>query len=114
MVYIISFYLKRFYRNVYPFCSFTYLALKAFERTFLRTLQFFFLFFMPDIGKYLGNKMLGDYTDYFRKVFWDSMDSRSVTKTKRRDLIDSLLQLKNENPDDTHFRKYSTTVYIRH
>ncbi|KAL6436826.1 hypothetical protein ACFW04_004904 [Cataglyphis niger] len=77
---------------------------KAFQPTFVRTFKFFFLFFMPDIGKYLGLKMLGDYTDYFRKVFWDSMDKRNVTKTKRGDLIDSLLQLKNENKDATHFR----------
>ncbi|CAL1689645.1 unnamed protein product [Lasius platythorax] len=77
---------------------------KAFQPTFLRTLQFFFLFFLPEIGKHVGIKMLGNYTDYFRKVFWDSMDNRSVTKTKRGDLIDSLLQLKDETPDDTHFR----------
>jgi len=88
-------------------------AHKAFQRTFSRSLRFFFLFFLPEIGKYLGLKMLGDYTDYFRKVFWDSMDNRSITKTKRGDLIDSLLQLKNENADDTHFREFLTTVYIQ-
>lgn len=77
---------------------------KAFQPTLFRAFQFFFLFFFPEIGKHLGSKMLGDYTDYFRKVFWDSMDNRSVTKTTRGDLIDSLLQLKNENTDDMHFK----------
>ncbi|EFN68266.1 Cytochrome P450 6k1 [Camponotus floridanus] len=77
---------------------------KASQRTLLRNLRFFFMFFLPEIGKYVGAQLLGDYTDYFRKVFWDSMDNRSITKTKRGDLIDSLLQLKNENADDSHFR----------
>lgn len=62
------------------------------------------MFFLPDFGKYVGGQILGDYTNYFRKVFWDSMDSRSVTKIKQGDLIDSLLQLKNE-PDDAPFRE---------
>lgn len=83
---------------------------KAFQPTLSRTLRFFFMFFLPKIGKYLGLKMLGDYTDYFRKVFWDSMDNRSITKTKRGDLIDSLLQLKNEDADDTHFRFEGDTL----
>lgn len=92
--------------------SFVFSAHKAVQPTFLRNLQFFYLFFLPEIGKYMGGKMLGNYMDYFRKVFWDSMDNRKVTKTKRGDLIDSLLQLKDENSDDTHFREYST-VYVR-
>ncbi|KYN21324.1 PREDICTED: cytochrome P450 6k1-like [Trachymyrmex cornetzi] len=77
---------------------------KAFVQTILSTLQLFFLFFLPSIGKYLGGSMLGRYTDYFRKVFWDSMDNRSVTKIKRGDLIDSLLQLKTETPDNMNVR----------
>ncbi|XP_020286172.1 cytochrome P450 6k1-like isoform X2 [Pseudomyrmex gracilis] len=75
----------------------------AFRITLLGSLRFFFLYFLPNIGKYMGGKMLGDSTDYFRKVFWDSMDSRSLTKTKRGDLIDSLLQLKAE-PDNVPFQ----------
>lgn len=77
---------------------------EAFRPTLIRVLRFFFLFFLPDIGKHLGSKMLGNKTDYFRKIFWDSMDNRSVTKTKRGDLIDSLLQLKNEKSEDTNLR----------
>jgi len=80
--------------------------------TFKRSLQFFFLFFLPKIGQYLGASMLGSYTNYFRKVFWDSMDSRSVTKMKRGDLIDSLLQLKDEKPDNTNIREYLTRIDI--
>jgi len=88
----------------------THIARSAFQLTFLRALRFFFLFFLPDIGKHLGSRMLGDNTDYFRKVFWDSMDNRAITKRKRGDLIDSLLQLKNEKSDNTDFREYSTNL----
>ncbi|KAG5346194.1 CP6K1 protein, partial [Acromyrmex charruanus] len=71
---------------------------KAFVQTIRSTLQLFFLFFLPTIGKYLGGLMLDRYTDYFRKVFWDSMDNRnSVTKIKRGDLIDSLLNNMNDS-----------------
>lgn len=77
---------------------------KAFNPTFIRSLTFFFLFFLPSIGKYVAGSIFGDFTAYFRKVFWDSMDNRSVTKVKRGDLIDSLLQLKDEVPDNTNFR----------
>jgi len=56
--------------------------------------------------------MLGSYTSYFRKVFWDSMDNRSVTKMKRGDLIDSLLQLKDEKPDNINIREYLTRIDI--
>ncbi|XP_012528476.2 cytochrome P450 6k1-like isoform X2 [Monomorium pharaonis] len=77
---------------------------KAVLLDYLRTIQIFFLFFLPNIGKYLRGAMLGNYTDYFRKVFWDSMDNRSITKTKRGDLIDSLLQLKSEKPDNSNIQ----------
>ncbi|EFN84331.1 Cytochrome P450 6k1 [Harpegnathos saltator] len=77
---------------------------EAFQMTFLRAIQFFFLFFFPNLGKYLGGSMLNTSTDYFRKVFWDSMDNRTVTKMKRGDLIDSLLQLKTENVSDEIFQ----------
>jgi len=88
-----------------------YAAREAFNPTLFKSVQFFFSFFLPKIGKYLGSSVLGSYTDYFRKVFWDSMDNRSVTKIKRGDLIDSLLQLKDEKPDNINFRKYLINVY---
>ncbi|KAL6258450.1 hypothetical protein P5V15_010406 [Pogonomyrmex californicus] len=75
-------------------------AREAFAPSLRRSIQFFFLFFLPKIGRYMGVSMLGDYTDYFRKIFWNSMDNRSATKMKRGDLIDSLLQLKDEKPDN--------------
>ncbi|XP_032667814.1 uncharacterized protein LOC116842550 [Odontomachus brunneus] len=79
-------------------------AIKPFRQTLTRAVRFFFLFFFPNFGKYLGLRILGDSTDYFRKVFWNSMDNRTATKMKRGDLIDSLIQLKSENISNNIFR----------
>lgn len=81
------------------------IACEVFKQTFVRALQFFILFFFPSFGEYLGSNMLGSSTDYFRKIFWISMDNRVMTKTKRGDLIDSLLQLKAENKPGDTFRE---------
>ncbi|KOC70829.1 Cytochrome P450 6k1 [Habropoda laboriosa] len=70
-------------------------AQKGLTLTFRRAMQFFLAFFFPNASWFVG-QMLGESTNYFRKVFWDSMDSREANKTKRGDLIDSLLELKNE------------------
>jgi len=40
------------------------------------------------------------------------MDNRSITKMKRGDLIDSLLQLKDEKPDNINIREYLTRIDI--
>lgn len=99
-------YIYRTFCNIYSSYSLIYAAREAFKPTLLKAIQFFFLFFLPNIGKHLGASMLGNYMNYFRNVFWDSMDNRKITKAKRGDLIDSLLQLKDEKPDNTNFREY--------
>lgn len=65
--------------------------------TFLRAIQFSVMFFFPQFSKWIAGQMLGSSTNYFRKIFWNSMDTRNITKAKRGDLIDSLIDLKNEN-----------------
>ncbi|XP_014482989.1 PREDICTED: cytochrome P450 6k1-like [Dinoponera quadriceps] len=82
----------------------------AFQQNFLRSVRFFFLFFFPNIGKYFGLKMLGEQTNYFRRVFWNSMDNRRFSKKKRGDLIDSLLQLKNEDATNEIFQFEGDTL----
>lgn len=67
------------------------------QMTFLRAIQFVFMFFFPQFSRWIGGQMLGSSTNYFRKVFWNSMDTRNMTKAKRGDLIDFLIDLKNEN-----------------
>lgn len=71
--------------------------------TFRRTAQFMFMFFFPSISKYIGGQLLGSATSYFRDVFWDSMESREMSKTKRGDLIDSLMEVKS-NVKDNDFK----------
>ncbi|XP_076286679.1 cytochrome P450 6k1 [Lasioglossum baleicum] len=68
--------------------------------TFRRTAQFLFMFFFPSISKYIGGQLLGNATDYFRSVFWDSMENREMSKTKRGDLIDSLIEIKSDVKDN--------------
>nr|XP_033184375.1 cytochrome P450 6k1-like isoform X1 [Bombus vancouverensis nearcticus] len=65
--------------------------------TFLRAIQFSVMFFFPQFSKWIAGQMLGSSTNYFRKIFWNSMDTRNMTKAKRGDLIDSLIDLKNKN-----------------
>lgn len=76
-------------------------AQEALKLTFKRTSQFLFLFFFPSVSKYvLNGQILGEATDYFRGVFWDSMENREMSKTKRGDLIDSLIEIKSDQRDN--------------
>ncbi|XP_076627123.1 cytochrome P450 6k1 [Colletes latitarsis] len=75
-------------------------AQDALKITFRRAVQFYCMFFFPSMAPILGGQMLGSATNYFRSIFWDSMDSRERTKSKRADLIDSLVMLKNEKQDN--------------
>lgn len=81
------------------------------EMTFIRTFQFFCMFFFPKFGKYFSNGIFGNNTDYFRSVFWDSMNARESAKVERGDIIDSLLKLKNEN-QESNFSKIN--FYIKY
>ncbi|XP_043282965.1 cytochrome P450 6k1-like [Venturia canescens] len=71
-----------------------------FTMTILRALRLSSAFFFPGLSKYLGGSMLGENTDYFRKVFWNSMNSREEGKYERGDVIDGLLKLKNDKSED--------------
>lgn len=78
--------------------------------SFVRGLQFSTMFFFPSAAKYVGSTMLGTSTDYFRRVFWDSMDTRESKKVKRDDLIDLLLELKNEKQENSEFKFAGDTL----
>nr|XP_033326710.1 cytochrome P450 6k1-like isoform X1 [Megalopta genalis] len=70
--------------------------------TIRRSVQFFFMFFFPSFSKYIGGKFLGSTTDYFRSVFWDSMENREMSKSKRGDLIDSLIEIKDDKRNNDY------------
>lgn len=68
-------------------------------RGFMRSLVFIILFFIPEWDCLVAPFIKGP-TNYFRKIFWDSMNTRERLKFKRGDMIDSMLALKNgeQNP----------------
>lgn len=83
-------------------------AQKGLKMTFFRGIQLTISFFFPKLSPYLNARMLGTSTNFFRKVFWNSMDNREITKNKREDLIDSLIELKNDKQDKdfSQYNKY--------
>lgn len=62
----------------------------------MRAIQIFATFFYPKISDYLGGSMLDKSTDYFRRIFWESMNEREKSGIKVGDIIDLLIDLKNE------------------
>ncbi|XP_053599163.1 cytochrome P450 6k1-like [Microplitis demolitor] len=66
-------------------------------------IRIFCAFFFPIFSSLFSNSFFGKNTDYFRQVFWSSMNTREQSKTERGDVIDSLLKLKNEK-QDSQFR----------
>lgn len=67
----------------------------------LTSIGIIILFFIPEWDFLVApfRKRLGS-ANYFRKIFWDSMNTREQLAFKRGDMIDSLLALKNgeQNP----------------
>ncbi|XP_014234525.2 cytochrome P450 6k1-like [Trichogramma pretiosum] len=74
-----------------------------FKQDLRRTLNLFVAFFFPKLGDYLQATFLGKHEEYFRKIFWESVNAREKSGFKRGDLIDFLVELKNE-PQDAQFR----------
>ncbi|CAD6235173.1 GSCOCT00007844001.2-RA-CDS [Cotesia congregata] len=62
-------------------------------------IRIFSAFFFPSLSRLFNNSFFGKNTDYFREVFWTSMNAREKSKTERGDVMDSLLKLKNEKQD---------------
>ncbi|XP_067217204.1 probable cytochrome P450 6g2 isoform X2 [Linepithema humile] len=65
---------------------------------FMRSMIMIMIFFIPEWIPLFG-PTIKIYTNYFRKIFWDSMNSREKSGYKRGDFIDFLLTLKNEEQD---------------
>lgn len=69
--------------------------------TWKRLLGLTFNIFYPQLNDLLGLTLLSHNEDYFRNVFWESMNAREKSGVKIGDTIDFLIDLKNEeqNPD---------------
>ncbi|XP_012055740.1 PREDICTED: cytochrome P450 6k1-like [Atta cephalotes] len=68
-------------------------------RGFMRGIIFIIQFFLPD-WDFLVVPFIKKPANYFRNIFWDSMNTRERLGFKRGDMIDSMLALKNgkQNP----------------
>lgn len=71
-----------------------------------RGLEMLAIFFLPTIVRLARIKLFGKQpTDFLRKVFWETLTQRMESGVKRNDLIDILIELKNENSDLKDFCK---------
>ncbi|KAJ8681697.1 hypothetical protein QAD02_017489 [Eretmocerus hayati] len=71
-----------------------------FDQGIYQTMVIFFNFFFPRMNDLLGGTMLGSDDKFFRNVFWESMEAREKSGAKRGDIIDLLVDLKNEKKSD--------------
>ncbi|KAL6437874.1 hypothetical protein ACFW04_004300 [Cataglyphis niger] len=72
-------------------------GLKTF-RKFMQDIGFLILLFIPEWGPFMG-PLIKEPVNFFREIFWDSMNTRERTGCKRGDVIDCMLALKNGKQD---------------
>lgn len=70
------------------------------------------LFLIPEFAKFIYPFCQGP-AQYFREIFWDSLNTREKIGKKRGDFIDSLIALKNgeQNPEYSKIR-FSKKNYV--
>jgi len=69
-----------------------------FQYDAIRGFEMLAIFFLPHIVRLAKIKMFGkEPTDFLRKVFWETLRQRMESGVKRNDLIDILIELKNNN-----------------
>ncbi|XP_046830997.1 uncharacterized protein LOC124429586 [Vespa crabro] len=71
-----------------------------FKPTFRSMFTMWLAFFFPELTDKIEFKMMGEARGYFSKLFWDTLNEREKSGTKRGDLIDYLIELKNEKQND--------------
>lgn len=72
----------------------------------IRGFEMLAIFFLPHVVRLAGIKMFGkEPTDFLRKVFWETLKQRMESGVKRNDLIDILIDLKNNNNE--HVKDFS-------
>lgn len=78
-----------------------------FDYNIKRTLDFFLIFFFPNLTKYLSIKFFGKATNSLRNIFWRVINQRIESNIKRNDLIDCLIELKEKHKNDKNFEGFS-------
>jgi len=80
-----------------------------------RSFEMLAIFFLPTIVRLTRIKMFGkEPTDFMRKVFWETLTQRMKSGLKRNDLIDILLELKNNNNNDQDLKDFSKRTKINY
>jgi len=80
---------------------------RLFSSSLSRVAQTLSYFFAPWAVKIFRCKFLdGTAVEFLRKAFMDTMNQREISKVKRNDLIDILLELKNQETNDDEFKFY--------
>ncbi|XP_014230874.1 cytochrome P450 6k1-like isoform X1 [Trichogramma pretiosum] len=71
-----------------------------FDMTVRRVILTLSVFFFPRIADIMNGTFLDSSEEFFRNVFWKSMNEREKSRTSERgDIIDLLIDLKNEKQD---------------
>ncbi|KAB0804297.1 hypothetical protein PPYR_01585 [Photinus pyralis] len=100
----------------YPNSEFVQFGRRTFDySSWLRRFKMTFAFAMPNLALLLGVKVFGrDYTNFFTEIVEKTISFRETTKTTRKDLIQLLIDLKNDVGGDlseeerTHWQKGAT------
>ncbi|XP_063988903.1 cytochrome P450 6k1-like [Diachasmimorpha longicaudata] len=86
-----------------PSAEFWKIGQEMFADTFKRSLEmtalFFAPFFMTPMRFFMFPPRL---SEFMRKIIWDTIGEREKLGYKRPDLIDLLVELKNQKPDETY------------
>lgn len=83
-----------------PNAEFRVYGRKIFEYGTIRGMELLSVFFFPHIVRAARFKVFGkDSSDFLRNVFWQTINHRLQSKEKRNDLIDILIELKNNYGD---------------
>ncbi|XP_066599290.1 uncharacterized protein [Prorops nasuta] len=81
-----------------PQAEFRKYGRKIFEFSGWRGIEFMVIFFYPKLVKLIRAKFFGkEATEFLRSVFWDTLECRIQSKEKRNDLIDMLIELRENN-----------------
>lgn len=82
----------------------------------VRGFEMLSIFFLPSVVRMARVKMMGEKpTAFLRKVFWETLTERMKSGEKRNDLIDILIELKQNNSDQNinGFGKYRFLFELR-
>ncbi|XP_046593944.1 uncharacterized protein LOC107216955 [Neodiprion lecontei] len=88
-----------------PNAEFRKYGRRMFDFTWKRGAEMMAIFFIPGITNFFGSTLFeGESSNFMKKVFWETLTTRMRTGLKRNDLIDLLIELRNNQTDDDLFQ----------